>query len=600
MDNQFMRNVRKTMLVGALGLTSVVGTNASHGGGPLEVFEPGTPYVWLNQGRDIQFNPDQGALGTLSHADVLAQTSLAFDGWTGVASATISYAKGAELAEDIDETNFGPFFFETGTADGLSPIIYDADGEIFREVFGGSAEFILGFASPEVFDAQTGDILEVFSFLNGLPLISDAFPFSEEEMFGVQIHEFGHFSNLAHTVVNGQIALFDEPAGPEPTAAFPIPDDLIYEIMYPFASLQTALVPQREDIASLSAIYPEDTFGTDTGTIRGTIFDSEGSPITGVNVVARNVADPFKDAISAISSNQTQDYTSGAPFVGEYEIKGLTPGASYVVYVDRVVAGGFSTPLAVFATEEFYNGANESSADTDIPSESVEIITAAGIPVEGIDIHLAPFKEGVPLPIGDESAVELALPFAFEFCGTEYESVFIHDNGFLMFGGSTPVSFFVGAEEFLGSFPRVAPMWTDLNPAAGGTIVFNQTADSYTVSFDKVPEFPDTGENTFSVTLYASGRFDFNYGELKGGTFALGNIGGYSCGGTVTTGTEAPADLTDLPDPVVIDVGGQQVETPTNSRLRAVYELLTVDSIDLADFKIHWGSTLDFSSPGPE
>ena len=520
MDKRLIRN---SLLVGALGVASLTGVPVSNAGGPLNVFEPGTPYRWVNQGRDIQFNPDQGALGTLSHEDALAQTLNAFTGWTDVDSATISYVQGPELAVDIDETNFGPFFFETGTADGLSPIIYDADGEIFKAIFGGSAEFILGFASPEVFDTQTGEIVEGFSFLNGLPLISDLFPFSEEEMFGVQIHEFGHFSNMAHTVVNGQVALFAEPAGPEPTEAFPIPTDLIYEIMYPFASIQTAAVPQRDDIASLSTLYPEDAFTSETGTIRGTVFNSDGNPVTGVNVIARNVADPFNDTASAISSDQTNDYSDGAPFVGEYAITGLTPGASYALYVDRIVAGGFSTPPGVFAVEEFYNGANESSEETDDPAESVEVVATAGTSIEGIDFHLAPFRPGVPLPIADESAVELPLPFDFEFCGTTYQSVFIHDNGFLMFGGSTPVSFFVTPEEFLQSFPRIAPMWTDLNPGAGGTVVFNQTEDSYTVSFDKVPEFPATGDNTFSVTLYESGRFDFNYGELNGGTFVLGN-----------------------------------------------------------------------------
>ena len=599
MDRQRLL-LRNFMVATALGVTTLAGLQASDAGGPLAVFEPGTPYRWVNQGQDIQFSPDRGGLGTLSHEAALAQTLEAFAGWTDVASATISYVQGPELAEDIDETNFGPFFFETGTADGLSPIIYDEDGEIFRTLFGGSAEFILGFASPEVFNDQTGEIVEGFSFLNGLPLISDAFPFSEEEMFGVQIHEFGHFSNMAHTVVNGQVALFSEPAGPAPTAAFPVPDDLIYEIMYPFASDQTATVPQRDDIASLSTLYPEDAFATDTGTIRGTVFNSSGNPVTGVNVIARNVADPFNDAASAISSDQTGDYSEGAPFVGEYAITGLTPGASYVLYVDRIVAGGFSTPPGVFAAEEFYNGTNESSEETDIPSEFVEVVAVAGSPVDAIDFHLAPFRPGVPLPIGDEAALELPLPFEFEFCGTRYQSVFIHDNGFLMFGGSTPVSFTVTKDEFLQSFPRIAPMWTDLNPGAGGSVVFNQTEDSHTVSFDNVPEFPANGNNTFSVTLYESGRFDFDFGELNGGLFPLGNLSGYSCGGAATTGAEAPADLTNLPDPVVIDIGGEQVEVPTNSRLRAVYELFTAETIDVSGFRIHWGRTLDFSSAESE
>ena len=61
-------------------------------------------------------------------------------------------------------------------------------------------------------------------------------------------------------------------------------------------------------------------------------------------MIARNIANPYDDAVSAISSDFATDYTPGQPFVGVYTLRGLTPGASYAVFVDQILAGGFSTP----------------------------------------------------------------------------------------------------------------------------------------------------------------------------------------------------------------------------------------------------------------
>ena len=350
-------------------------------GGPLALLAPGVPFLWPNGGRMIPFNPDLGGLGPLTNAQAVAQSTAAFTVWADVASATATHINRGSLPVDVDETNFVPYFIPAAP-DGLSAIVYDEDGAIFDLLFGPGSGF-LGFAGPEWLDGATGEIVEGRAFMNGGSLLGmDAFPVAE--FLSVQVHEFGHYQNLAHTVVNGQAAGFGDHTGPTPFNTFPRPATFAQRIetMYPFIFINGGqATPHADDIAIFSSLYPAAGFATSTASITGRILaPNNRTRLTGVNVIARNVANPYDDAVSAISSDFATDYSPSAPFVGRYTLRGLTPGASYAVYVDEILAGGFSTPPRVLpGPEEFYNGADESNdAATDDPSVFTPVSAGAG------------------------------------------------------------------------------------------------------------------------------------------------------------------------------------------------------------------------------
>ncbi len=181
--------------------------------------------------------------------------------------------------------------------------------------------------------------------------------------------------------------------------------------------------------------------------ISGSVFESDGMTLLqGANVIGRNTADPFFNAVSAVSGYL---FFPGGLGPGptppalevSYDLRGLPPGASYTVEkteINPLFTGGSSVgpvdPPIELPIEEFYDAAEAGADPPDDPTVSTPVVA----PAMAIDI-ICNFSPLVPL--GDDDFVEVALPFALNFCGTDYTSVFVGSNGFLTFGtGDTDLS----------------------------------------------------------------------------------------------------------------------------------------------------------------
>lgn len=115
------------------------------------------------------------------------------------------------------------------------------------------------------------------------------------------------------------------------------------------------------------------------GVIAGTIYDGDGDPVVGANVVVLRVARPADQGeMQSAGGEQTND-------LGQYRIFALTPGRYYVVASARAQAPGPGDPTApsgVVPLPTFYpGGADWSQAST------VEV--GIGSEIDGTDITLS-------------------------------------------------------------------------------------------------------------------------------------------------------------------------------------------------------------------
>ena len=121
---------------------------------------------------------------------------------------------------------------------------------------------------------------------------------------------------------------------------------------------------------------------------------------------------------------------------------------------------------------------------------------------------------GQPINLTHNSAV-LELPFTFAFYDHAWQEIHIHEDGAIAFGQA----FNPGLFRFkINSVPAIVPLIFKLSPDTFGDnqLFYKGTAEQMIITWHKLRESGDSlqNENTFQLTLYATGAFDITYKEL--------------------------------------------------------------------------------------
>jgi hypothetical protein len=170
----------------------------------------------------------------------------------------------------------------------------------------------------------------------------------------------------------------------------------------------------------------------------------------------------------------------------------------------------------------------------------------------GVSLVAFDSQLGAQIPLGDDDAAQQPLGFVFPFFGQNRSTVFINSNGHLTFiSGSALTHFNPGGtvtslgndlsnvlNRLAASAPRIAVLWQDWNPAAGGGVFASTRPDRLVVTWNQVPLFGTAITATFQAVLFNTGVIQLHYQSVTttpGGGYLVGLSPGASNQFNVTT-----------------------------------------------------------------
>jgi V8-like Glu-specific endopeptidase len=127
------------------------------------------------------------------------------------------------------------------------------------------------------------------------------------------------------------------------------------------------------------------------------------------------------------------------------------------------------------------------------------------------------------LGLGNDALATVTLPFAFAFPGGSTNLAKVSSNGFVWLNGtSTDADATPSPLDLVNNPARFAPLWMDLNPAAGGSVHFDVDPSGNAVYVTwlavRAAAAPTGGANSAQLVLHADGRAEFRYLAVAGQT----------------------------------------------------------------------------------
>ena len=151
--------------------------------------------------------------------------------------------------------------------------------------------------------------------------------------------------------------------------------------------------------------------------------------------------------------------------------------------------------------------------------------------LNGINAFVPPGGGAAVLTLADDSETNVALSGTMPYPGGATSGLTVCSNGFVSVATGNGTAFTPDSNAFL-AFPQTAwaAYWHDMNPAAGGTVTFEEVGGIAYITFTNVIDFGLASTNTFQYQFeLASGNVHIVWQTTSGA--GNGVLVGYSPGG---------------------------------------------------------------------
>ena len=324
---------------------------SAYAGGTMTAGQEGTPPVWKD--GVIHWKADSGeASALITNAQALGNDGFIkpfMKQWEGISlydetgqlipSVNISFVYDGAVGEDINPTNFDKYFNGDWTQEPVALIVFDDDGKILEEL--GSASAIdphktIGLTLP-LLDSTGQWMIGGMIIVNGKwrDGLKDSdignYELPDDLTFKAAIgHEVGHLLNLDHASVNGEV----EENCSQPSNCT---QGNLIPTMFPKIVSSTQWTLNPDDKIMLASLYPTQEFQEKFCSVKGTVVGVNSKGIPGINIIARDIQNPYIDARSFVSGGfYPQGTDADENSNGDYVLHGLIPEKEYEIDYDSL------------------------------------------------------------------------------------------------------------------------------------------------------------------------------------------------------------------------------------------------------------------------